>query len=162
VVTHSAGDPDFRAALLDHIDPASEGIKITGQVAVGSVFAGAWTGNAGDNPAGALLGMRKAAAELAERSPFLARLDAARETIDARIEGPRLDIALEGAVPLTPKIFGKPHVGRGDGYVQSADVSRPGARTLLMRGVDPTPLNHLRQIGYSGVIKAIEDELVGE
>lgn len=159
VVTHSAGDPQFRAALLDHIDPGAEGIKITGQIAVGSVFAGAWTGNAGNNPIGGLMGMRKAAGELAERSPFLARLDASRELIDARIEGPRLDIALEGAVPLTPKIFGKPKLGRGDGFVQSADVSRPGARTIIMRGIDPTPLNHLKQIGYSGVIKAIEDEL---
>ncbi|HUS63594.1 MAG TPA: hypothetical protein VMZ28_03585 [Kofleriaceae bacterium] len=159
VVTHSAGDPQFRAALLDHIDPGAEGIKITGQIAVGSVFGGAWTGNAGNNPIGGLMGMRKAAGELAERSPFLARLDASRELIDARIEGPRLDIALEGAIPLTPKIFGTPKLGRGDGFVQSADASRTGARTLIMRGIDPTPLNHLKQIGYSGVIKAIEDEL---
>lgn len=162
VVTHSAGDPQFRAALLDHIVPGDEGIRITGQIAVGPVFDGAWTGNVGNSPVGSLLGMRKAAGEMAERSPFIARLARSRDVIDARIEGPRVDIALEGAVPLTPKIFGSPKVGHGDGFVQSADMTRPGARTLVMRGIDPTPLNHLKQIGYPAVIKAVEEVLTAD
>lgn len=157
VVTHSAGDTHFRAALMDHIDPARDGIKITGVVSVGPVFAGTWTGNVGNSRLGGLLGMREAAAELAEGSPFLARLDAAREAIDAKIEGGRTDIAFQGSP--TPKLKRGPHVGPGDGFVQSDDVKRPGARTLVLRGLDPTPGNHLGQIMYSGSIKAVEEAL---
>ena len=157
VVTHSAGDTHFRAALMDHIDPARDGIKITGVVSVGPVFAGTWTGNVGNSRLGGLLGMRQAAAELAEGSPFQARLDAAREAIDAKIEGGRTDIAFQGSP--TPKLKRGPHVGPGDGFVQSDDVKRPGARTLVLRGLDPTPGNHLGQIMYSGSIKAVEEAL---
>ena len=157
VVTHSAGDTHFRAALLDHIDPQRDGIKITKTVAVGPVFAGTWTGNVGNTRLGGLLGMREAAAELAEGSPLLARLEAAREEIDAKIEGDRVDIAFQGSP--TPKLKNGPHVGPGDGFVQSADVRRPGASTLVLRGLDPTPGNHLGQIMYSGTLKAAEEVL---
>lgn len=157
VVTHSAADTHFRAALLDHIDPVRDGIKITGVVAVGPVFAGTWTGNLGDSKLGGALGMRQAASELAEGSPFLARLEDARTVIDGKIEGTRTDIAYEGA--LTPKLRGRPHAGPGDGFVQSADVHRPGARTLVLRGIDPTVGNHLGQIMYPGTVKAVEEAL---
>jgi hypothetical protein len=157
VVTHSAGDTHFRAALMDHIDPVKDGIKITGVVAVGPVFAGTWTGNVGNSKVGALLGMRQAASELAEGSPFLARLEEKRAEIDAKIEGERIDIAFEGA--LTPKLRGRPHAGPGDGFVQSRDTHRPGARTLILRGIDPTPGNHLGQIMYPGTVKAVEEAL---
>jgi hypothetical protein len=157
VVTHSAGDTHFRAALMDHIEPARDGIKITGVVSVGPVFAGTWTGNVGNSRLGGLLGMREAAAELAEGSPFLARLAGARDAIDAKIEGDRVDIAFEGAP--TPKLKRGPHVAPGDGFVQSRDVKRPGARTLVLRGLDPTPGNHLGQIMYSGTVKAVEEVL---
>jgi hypothetical protein len=157
VVTHSAGDTHFRAALMDHIDPVADGIKITGVVSVGPVFAGTWTGNVGKGKLGGLLGMREAAAELAEGSPFLQRLDGAREAIDSKIEGERTDIAFEGAP--TPRLRGTPRVGAGDGFVQSRSVRRPGARTLVLRGLDPTPGNHLGQIMYSGTVKAVEEVL---
>ena len=157
VVTHSAGDTHFRAALMDHIEPARDGIRITGVVSVGPVFAGTWTGNVGNSRVGGLLGMRQAASELAEGSPFLARLAGARGAIDAKIEGDRVDIAFEGAP--TPKLKRGPHVGPGDGFVQSPDVKRPGARTLVLRGLDPTPGNHLGQIMYSGTLKAVEEVL---
>ena len=157
VVTHSAGDTHFRAALMDHIDPAKDGIRITRVVAVGPVFAGTWTGNVGNTRLGGLLGMREAAGELAEGSPFLARLEAARDEIDSKIEGDRVDIAFQGSP--TPKLKRGPHVGPGDGFVQSADVRRPGARTLVLRGLDPTPGNHLGQIMYSGTVKAAEEVL---
>ena len=158
VVTHSAGDAHFRAALLDHIEPVRDGIRITGVVSVGPVFAGTWTGNVGNSRLGGLLGMREAAAELAEGSPFLARLAAASDEIDAKIEGERTDIAFDG-VPLTPRLRGGPHVGSGDGFVQSRLVERPGARTWRLRGADPTVGNHLGQIMYSGTVKAIEEAL---
>ena len=157
VVTHSAGDSHFRAALRDHIEPRRDGIRITRVVAVGPVFAGTWTGNVGNSRLGGLLGMREAAAELAEGSPFLTRLDQAREEIDAKIEGDRVDIAFQGSP--TPKLRRGPHVGPGDGFVQSDDVRRPGARTLVLRGLDPTPGNHLGQIMYSGTLKAAEEIL---
>ncbi|HEU5059983.1 MAG TPA: hypothetical protein VFU21_25805 [Kofleriaceae bacterium] len=157
VVTHSAGDTHFRAALMDHIDPRRDGIKITRVVAVGPVFAGTWTGNVGNSRLGALLGMREAASELAEGSPFLDRLEAAREGIDGKIEGDRVDIAFQGSP--TPKLRRGPHVGPGDGFVQSDDVRRPGASTLVLRGLDPTPGNHLGQIMYSGTVKAAEEIL---
>ena len=157
VVTHSAGDTHFRAALLDHIDPVRDGIKITGVVAVGPVFAGTWTGNVGNSRVGGLLGMRQAASELAEGSSYLARLDGAREEIDGKIEGDRVDIAYEGAPTL--KLKRGPRIGPGDGFVQSRDTRRPGARTLVLRGIDPTPGNHLGQIMYSGTLKAVEEAL---
>ena len=157
VVTHSAGDTHFRAALMDHIDPQRDGIKITGVVAVGPVFAGTWTGNLGKGKLGGLLGMRQAASELAEGSEFLQRLEHNRKAIDAKIEGTRTDIAFEGAPTL--KLKRGPRVGPGDGFVQSPDVRRPGARTLVLRGLDPTPGNHLGQIMYSGTLKAVEEAL---
>lgn len=154
VVTHSAGDIDFRVALLDRINPASEGIRIAGQVAVGPVYSGTWTGNLGGTPLGSLVGMRKAASELAENSPLLARLEANRGIIDRRINGPRWDIQVEGAPTL--KLHGTPHLGNGDGFIQTRDTHRPGARTLVLRGLDPTVGNHLFQIMYPGSVKAIE------
>ena len=69
----------------------------------------------------------------------------------------RTDIAFQGSP--TPKLKRGPHVGPGDGFVQSDDVKRPGARTLVLRGLDPTPGNHLGQIMYSGSIKAVEEAL---
>jgi len=157
VVTHSAGDTHFRAALMDHIDPQRDGIKITGVVAVGPVFAGTWTGNVGNSKLGGLLGMRAAASELAEGSPFLARLESSREAIDAKIEGQRIDIAYEGAPTL--RLRGRQHVAPGDGFVQSRNTHRPGTRTLILRGIDPTVGNHLGQIMYPGTVKAVEEAL---
>ena len=154
VVTHSAGDIDFRAALLDHINPAQEGIRIAGQVAVGPVYAGTWTGNLGGTPLGSVVGMRKAASELAEGSPLLARLEANRGIIDRRINGPRWDIQVEGSPTL--KLHGTPHIGNGDGFIQTRDTHRPGARTLVLRGLDPTVGNHLFQIMYPGSVKALD------
>ncbi len=160
VVTHSAGDTHFRAALMDHIDPTRDGIKITGVVAVGPVFAGTWTGNVGNSKLGALLGMRQAASELAEGSPFLARLERNRDAIDGKIEGERIDIAYEGAPTL--RLRGKPHVAPGDGFVQSRGTRRPGTRTLILRGIDPTVGNHLGQIMYPGTVKAVEEALTAQ
>lgn len=157
VVTHSAGDTHFRAALMDHIDPVRDGIKITGVVAVGPVFAGTWTGNLGNSKLGSLLGMRQAASELAEGSPFLARLERSRQAIDAKIEGDRIDIAYEGAPTL--RLRGRPHVAPGDGFVQSRGTRRAGTRTLVLRGIDPTVGNHLGQIMYPGTVKAVEEAL---
>lgn len=157
VVTHSAGDTHFRAALMDHIDPVRDGIKITGVVAVGPVFAGSWTGNLGNSKVGGLLGMRQAASELAEGAPFLARLERSRDAIDGKIEGPRTDIAYEGAPTL--RLRGQPHLAPGDGFVQSRGTRRPGARTLILRGIDPTVGNHLGQIMYPGTVKAVEEAL---
>jgi hypothetical protein len=157
VVTHSAGDTHFRAALMDHIEPVRDGIKITGVVAVGPVFAGTWTGNLGNSKLGGLLGMRQAASELAEGSPFLARLEESRDAIDGKIEGQRIDIAYEGSPTL--RLRGKPHLAPGDGFVQSRGTRRPGARTLILRGIDPTVGNHLGQIMYPGSVKAVEEAL---
>jgi hypothetical protein len=157
VVTHSAGDPHFRAALLDHIDPARDRVRFTGQVAVGPIIDGSWTGNVGGKRAGALLGMRTAASELAEGSPMMSELAAAREAIDAKIEGPRVDVQIEGAP--TPRLRGRPHIATGDGFVATRWMKRPGARTLVLRGLDPLPTAHLYEIRYSGVIKTIEEAL---
>lgn len=160
VVTHSAGDTHFRAALMNHINPAKMGIRITGVVSVGPVFRGTWTGNTGNSLIGKALGMKQAASELAEGGEFLRTLDRARAEIDSKIEGPRTDLAFEGAPTL--KLNGKPTIGDGDGFVQARDTRRPGARTQVLRGLDPTPGNHLFQIMYPGSIMAIQGALTGE
>jgi hypothetical protein len=163
---HSAGAAQADATLLGHIEPQRDGVKFTRRVTVGGIQAptGSWTGNVGGKR---IMGkvpffkrMRQAASELAEESTFLSELDANRAAIDAKIEGPTYDIALEGAP--TPRFKGRPGWGTGDGFVQSRDVGRPGGHTLVLRGIDPLPTNHLFQIRYPGTIKAAEEILTAE
>lgn len=159
VVTHSAGDTDLRVALLDHVDPVADGVKITSMVAVAPVYRGTWAGNLGKQWwFGSLIGIRQASAEVAQDSPLHARLDRDRATIDAKIDGPRIDLAVEGAPTFRIGRTG-PWFTPGDGLNQSRQLRRPGVRTQVIRGLDPTPLNHIVHMMYPGVIKAIEGAL---
>jgi hypothetical protein len=47
----------------------------------------------------------------------------------------------------------------GDGYMPSAQLDMPGAKTVRMEGPHNTPLAHLWQVQYSGVVNAAFDVL---
>ena len=47
----------------------------------------------------------------------------------------------------------------GDGYMPSSQLAMPGAKTVLMGGPHNTPLAHLWQVQYSGVVSAAFDVL---
>ncbi len=62
-------------------------------------------------------------------------------------------------------ISGAPTPGRGgvrdgDGFMQVDDLGLPNASTVVLRGVDPTPVAHLMEVGYSGVIAEVQKRLM--
>ncbi|MFN7133586.1 MAG: hypothetical protein ACK4N5_16030, partial [Myxococcales bacterium] len=43
----------------------------------------------------------------------------------------------------------------GDGYMPTAQLPMPGAKLVLLGGPHNTPLAHLWQVQYSGVVNAV-------
>jgi hypothetical protein len=43
----------------------------------------------------------------------------------------------------------------------AASVGMPGAKTVMLQGINPTPLMHLWEVHYSGVINAVDQVLGG-
>ncbi len=149
VVTHSAGATDFRH-YLDQRDP-SKGPKIDRAVMIGPASHGTYLGNIGAVVGNPVKNVDDAARELAVGSKLVTGLDKTWERQRAQLPGGVTVIGTTGTPTLGPDrgVFED-----GDGFMPSAQLDLPGAKTLRLGGPHNTPLAHLWQVQYSGVVNA--------
>lgn len=154
VVTHSAGGTDFRL-YLDGRDP-SKGPKIERAVMIGPASHGTYLGNIGGVLGNPIKNVDDAADELAVGSKMINDLNATWDRQRDQVAGGVTIIGTTGTPTLGPK---KGVFEDGDGYMPSAQLDMPGATTVRMEGPHNTPLAHLWQVQYSGVVNAAFDVL---
>ncbi|MBL9038176.1 MAG: alpha/beta fold hydrolase [Archangium sp.] len=149
VVSHSAGGTDFRH-YLDTRTGADRNVPIHSVVMIGPVSHGTAMGNIGA-VAGGVLKLKEASKQLGIGDPLVKHLDATWDTQRKQIAKDVTIIAISGAPTLGPNGSVKP----GDGYVQVEEIDLPKAKTVVLRGADPTPIAHLKEVGYTGVINEV-------
>lgn len=154
VVTHSAGGTDFRL-YLDGRD-ASKGPAIERAVLIGPASHGTFVGNIGAAVGQPVKNVDDAARELAVGSALVNRLNERWARQQQQLPGGVTIIGTTGTPTLGPK---KGLFEDGDGYMPSAQLAMPGAKTVLMEGPHDTPLAHLWQVQYAGVVNAAFDVL---
>jgi pimeloyl-ACP methyl ester carboxylesterase len=154
VITHSAGGTDFRL-YLDQRDP-SKGPKIDRTVMIGPASHGTYLGNIGNVVGDPLKNVDDAARELAVGSKMINDLNTNWDRQKSQVNGGITIIGTTGTPTLGPK---KGLFEDGDGYMPTAQLAMPGAKTVLMEGPHNTPLAHLWQVQYSGVVNAAMDVL---
>ncbi len=149
VVTHSAGGTDFRKYLDDR--DASKGPKIERAVMIGPASHGTYLGNIGAVAGNPLKNVDDAARELAVGSKMIDGLNARWDRQRSQVAGGVTIIGTTGTPTLGPE---RGLFEDGDGYMPTKQLDMPGARTVLMEGPHNTPLAHLWQVQYSGVVNA--------
>jgi pimeloyl-ACP methyl ester carboxylesterase len=154
VVTHSAGGTDFRL-YLDQRD-ATKGPKIDRAVMIGPASHGTYLGNIGQVAGVPIKNVDDAAGELAVGSKMINNLNKSWDRQRAQVSGGFTIIGTTGTPTLGPA---KGVFEDGDGYMPSAQLDMPGAKTVRMEGPHNTPLAHLWQVQYSGVVNAAFDVL---
>jgi hypothetical protein len=97
-----------------------------------------------------------AAGELAVGSKMINDLNATWDRQRDQIPGGITTSGTTGTPTLGPA---KGAFEDGDGYMPSAQLDMPGATTVRMEGPHNTPLAHLWQVQYSGVVNAAFDVL---
>lgn len=154
VVTHSAGGHDFRQ-YLDTLGQADD-VRVGKLVMIGPVTHGTVMGNIGAK-VGGLLGLKEASEQLGIGDDLVKHLDAAWPKAVAQISGGVNIIGISGAPTLGPTgKDGKLGFQTGDGYVQADELGLPGAKVKVLKGADPTPIAHLKEVGYSGVVNEVQ------
>ena len=152
VVCHSAGCTDFRLYLQQRTGAdASMGIDHT--VFIGPASHGTEMGNVGD-AVGAPLGLKQAGGELAVGSSLVDNLNQNWSNQLGQMKGGLTIVGLKGAPTASPE-----GLVDGDGYMPADSVGMPGAKTVMLQGVNPTPLMHLWEVHYSGVINTVDQAL---
>lgn len=154
VVTHSAGGTDFRL-YLDGRDP-KKGPKVEHAVLIGPASHGTYLGNIGSVVGNPVKNVDDASRELGVGSKLIADLNTTWERQRSQIAGGVTIIGTTGTPTLGPK---KGVFEDGDGYMPSAQLDLPGAKTVRMEGPHNTPLAHLWQVQYSAVVNAAFDVL---
>jgi hypothetical protein len=153
VVAHSAGCTDFRLYLQDRSPAEKAATGINSAVLIGPASHGTFMGNVGA-VAGAPLGVKQAGQELAMGSPLVKRLNDNWNDQKDQVKGQVTIIGVSGAPTA-----GEGGIGDGDGFMRVKDLGMPGAETVVLRGVDPTPVAHLSETAYSGVIDEVQRRL---
>jgi len=153
IVTHSAGGDDFRQYLDTR---TSRDIQIGKLVTIGAVTHGTFMGNLGSK-LGALIGVKPAADELGYRDPLVEHLDKVWPDALAQISEGVTSIVITGA----PTVAEDGSIEDGDGFEPEKEAAITGAKVIVLRGADPTPLAHLREVGYSGTVDKVQDALGG-
>ena len=154
VVTHSAGGTDFRL-YLDQRD-ASKGPKVSHLAMIGPASHGTYLGNIGAVVGNPLKNVDDASRELAVGSKMIGDLNNSWDRQRSQVSGGVTIIGTTGTPTLGPA---KGAFEDGDGYMPSAQLDMPGAKTVRMEGPHNTPLAHLWQVQYSGVVNAAFDVL---
>lgn len=147
VITHSAGATDFRL----YLDERTSGPKIERAAFIGPASHGTYLGNIGNVVGDPIKNVDDASRELAVGSKMINDLNATWDKQKAQIPGGITIIGTTGTPTLGPK---KGLFEDGDGYMPTAQLDMPGAKTVLMEGPHNTPLAHLWQVQYSGVVNA--------
>ena len=154
MVTHSAGATDFRL-YLDGRDP-SKGPKVEHAVMIGPASHGTYLGNIGSVVGNPVKNVDDASRELSVGSKMINGLNTNWERQRSQVAGGVTIIGTTGTPTLGPE---KGVFEDGDGYMPSAQRDMPGAKTVRMGGPHNTPLAHLWQVQYSGVVNAAFDVL---
>ncbi len=154
VVAHSAGATDFRL-YLDQRNPTS-GPTVNQVALIGPASHGTYLGNMGAVAGGVLKNVDDAARELAVGSSMVNELNKTWERQRSQVAGGVTIIGISGAPTLGPK---KGVFEDGDGYMPTAQLPMPGARTVIHEGPHNTPLAHLWEVQYSGVVNDVFDML---
>ena len=129
--------------------PEAESVPIHRAVMIGPVSHGTVMGNICD-VTGGLIGVKKAAGELGIGDPLVKHLDSTWDRQRAQIATDVTVIAISGAPTAGPG-----GIQDGDGFVQIDEIDLAKAKTVVLRGANPTPLAHLKEVGYSGVINQV-------
>lgn len=154
VVAHSAAGTDFRL-YLDRRAPG-EGPAIEHAVLVGPASRGTYLGNIGKVVGDPFKNVDEAAGELAVGAELVEQL---HERWARQRDQVRGGVTLVGTTG-TPTLGPAPGLTEdGDGFMPTAQLALPGAKLVLMEGPHKTPLAHLWQIQYSGVVNATMDAL---
>jgi uncharacterized alpha/beta hydrolase family protein len=151
VVAHSAGCTDFRL-YLDSRDPKST-VGINQTVLIGPASHGTFMGNVG-GAVGGVAGVQQAGQELAMGAPLVNQLNQTWDRQRAQVQGDVTIIGVSGAP--TP---GPGGISDGDGFMPVNQLSMPKATTVVLKGADPTPVAHLMEVAYSGVIAEVQKKL---
>lgn len=154
VVAHSAGATDFRLYLNQR--DASRGPSVAHAAFIGPASHGTYLGNIGQVAGNPMKNVDDASRELAVGSKMIDGLNADWDRQRHQIAGGVTIIGTTGTPTLGPK---KGIFEDGDGYMPTAQLDMPGAKTVLMEGPHNTPLAHLWQVQYSGVVNAVFDVL---
>jgi len=154
VVCHSAGCTDFRL-YLDQRKGTDKLVGIDRAVFIGPASHGTEMGNLGAK-VGGVAGLSKAGGELAVGSKLVDSLNANWRRQSDQVKNGITIVGLKGAPTASPN-----GLVDGDGYMPAASVAMPGAKTVFLQGVDPTPLMHLWEVHYSGVINTVDQVLGG-
>lgn len=154
VVTHSAGGTDFRL-YLDGRD-AQQGPKIEHAVLIGPASHGTYMGNLGATVGQPVKNVDDAGRELEVGSKLISGLNTTWERQRAQVASGVTIIGTTGTPTLGPAegVFED-----GDGFMPTAQLSMPGAHTVLMEGPHNTAAAHLWQVQYAGVVNAAFDVL---
>jgi hypothetical protein len=152
VVAHSAGCTDLRLYLDTRDAAAKDSIHFDQVVLVGPASHGTSMGNLG-GAIGGPLGVKEAGSELKIGSPLVAQLNATWDSQRAQAKNVSI-IGVGGAPTVGPK-----GLTNGDGFMPVDQLSMPGAETVVLEGADPTPVAHLMEIAYSGVLGEIDKRL---
>ena len=152
VVAHSAGCTDFRL-YLDKRPAADKSIGINEAVFIGPASHGTFMGNVG-NTVGRPIGVEKAGTELEIGSPLVKHLNDAWATQRSQVKGNVTILGISGAP--TP---GQGGLSNGDGFMPVNQLAMADANTIVLKGTDPTPIAHLMEVGYSGVIAEVQKRL---
>lgn len=153
VVAHSAGCTDFRLYLDSRSQKEKDTIGINQAVLIGPASHGTFMGNVGDS-VGAIAGVKKAGAELEIGSKLVTDLNTTWDRQRSQVKGDVTIVAVGGAPTA-----GKGGISDGDGFMPIRDVSLPNANTVVLHGPDPTPIAHLMEVGYAGVIGEVQKKL---
>lgn len=154
VVTHSAGGTDFRLYLQNR-NP-NEGPVINRAVMIGPASHGTYMGNIGQRVGQPVKNVDDAARELAVGSKMINDLNASWDNQRGQVQNGITIIGTTGTPTLGPS---KGVFEDGDGYMPTKDLPMPGAKLVTMEGPHNTPLAHLWQVQYSGVVNAAFDAL---
>jgi len=103
---------------------------------------------------GGPLGVQEAGTELATNSKLVDGLNKDWDKQNAQVKNGFTIIGISGAP--TP---GPGGVSDGDGFMPVKSLGMPGAETVVLKGADPTPVAHLMEVGYSGVIDEVQKRL---
>jgi hypothetical protein len=152
VVAHSAGCTDFRLYLDSRDQAAKDSVKFNQVMLVGPASHGTSMGNLGE-AVGGPLGLGDAGRELKLASPLVTSLNATWD--QQREQAKAFTIIGVGGAPT----IGPNGLTNGDGFMAVDQLALPKAETVVLRGADPTPVAHLMEIGYSGVLGEIDQRL---
>jgi hypothetical protein len=153
VVAHSAGCTDFRLYLQSRSPAEQAATTFNETVLIGPATQGTFMGDVGA-VAGAPVGVTQAGKELRRDADEVRAHNTTWDNQKSQINGQVTIVGVSGAPTV-----GRHGLTNGDGFMPVEDLGLPGAKTVVLRGADPTLVAHLAEVAYSGVIDEVQKRL---